>query len=178
MLIANSDLSQLIMIVITTWQEFLLHFCCDPLSALVPTLLCLFGHLAVMPVIIDIEYILRIMHSIVLCFGAGWFYPYVLRLLDQHWGSHNAIEVVNKEHGQINSSAPQGIEWNLRLVIFKLILVIDDSGNFLQIALSNSWMSLDLTDDTSTLVQVMVWCQGLRRSMVSLDHNELITSIS
>ena len=38
-------------------------------------------------------------------------------------------------------------------VIFKLILVIDVSFN-----IDLKWMSPDLTDDTSTLVQVMAWC--------------------
>ena len=49
------------------------------------------------------------------------------------------------------------------------------------------WMELDLTDDQSTLVQVMAWCQAIRQQaitwanvypdlcchMVSLGHNEL-----
>ena len=41
--------------------------------------------------------------------------------------------------------------------IFKLILVIVDWGISCDIALR--WMSLDLTDDESTLVQVMAWCR-------------------
>ena len=41
-------------------------------------------------------------------------------------------------------------------VIFQLIIVIDDCLISSQIALR--WMSLDPTDDKSTLVQVMVWC--------------------
>ena len=41
-------------------------------------------------------------------------------------------------------------------VIFKKILVIDGWGNSCEIALI--WMSLDFTDDQSTLVQVMAWC--------------------
>ena len=43
------------------------------------------------------------------------------------------------------------------VLIFKLILVIDDWGICCEIALI--WMSLDFTDDQSTLVQVMAWCR-------------------
>ena len=43
-----------------------------------------------------------------------------------------------------------------RHVIFKQILVIDGSVISCEIALI--WMSLDFTDDQSTLVQVMAWC--------------------
>ena len=41
-------------------------------------------------------------------------------------------------------------------IIFKQILVIDSWGIFCEIVLI--WMSLDFTDDQSTLVQVMAWC--------------------
>ena len=40
---------------------------------------------------------------------------------------------------------------------FKLIWVIGGWGIFCEIALR--WMPLDLTDDKSTLVQVMAWCR-------------------
>ena len=53
--------------------------------------------------------------------------------------------------------APGKFEWNCRHVIFKQILVIDDWGISCEIALI--WMSLDFTDDQSTLVQVMAWCR-------------------
>ena len=56
----------------------------------------------------------------------------------------------------INSLTHGRFEWNLRLVIFKLILIIGGWDIFCKIALR--WMSLDLIDDKSTLVQVMVWC--------------------
>ena len=56
----------------------------------------------------------------------------------------------------INSLAPGEFEWNFRYVIFKEILVIDAWGISCKIALI--WMSLDFTDDQSTLVQVMAWC--------------------
>ena len=57
----------------------------------------------------------------------------------------------------INSLAPGKFEQNFRHVIFKQILVIDGGGICCEIALI--WMSLDFTDDQSTLVQVMAWCQ-------------------
>ena len=50
--------------------------------------------------------------------------------------------------------------WGLLIltqVIFKLNLVIDGLGNSWEIALG--WMSLDLTNDESTWVHVMVWCR-------------------
>ena len=56
-----------------------------------------------------------------------------------------------------NSLAPGKFEWNFSHVIFKQILVIDDWGISCEIALT--WRPLDLTDDKSTLVQVMAWCR-------------------
>ena len=56
----------------------------------------------------------------------------------------------------VNSLAPGRFEWNFRYVIFKWILVIDGWGICCEIALI--WMSLDLTDDQSILVQVMACC--------------------
>ena len=53
--------------------------------------------------------------------------------------------------------APGKFEWNFRHIIFKKILVIDGWGISCEIALI--WMSLDFTDDQSTLVQVMAWCR-------------------
>ena len=55
-----------------------------------------------------------------------------------------------------NSLTPRKCEWNFRHGIFKQILVIDAWGISCEIALK--WMSLDFTDDQSTLVQVMAWC--------------------
>ena len=57
----------------------------------------------------------------------------------------------------LNSSAPGRFEQNFRQVIFKLISVTDSWGISCKIALR--WMPLDLTDDKSTLVQVMAWCR-------------------
>ena len=56
----------------------------------------------------------------------------------------------------INSLAPGKFEWKFRYVIFKRIWVIDGWGFSCEIA--PVWMSLDFTDDQSTLVQVMAWC--------------------
>ena len=60
-------------------------------------------------------------------------------------------------HLFLNSLTPGKLEWNFRYVIFKRILVIDGWGICCKIALI--WMSLDFTDDQSTLVQVMAWCR-------------------
>ena len=58
----------------------------------------------------------------------------------------------------INSLAPGRFEYNFRQVIFKLISVIDWwTWSFVQLP-SNVWMSPDLTEHKSTLVQVMAWC--------------------
>ena len=56
-----------------------------------------------------------------------------------------------------NTLAPGKFEWNFRHVIFKQIFVIDGWGISCEIAIT--WMSLDFTDDQSTLVQVMAWCR-------------------
>ena len=55
-----------------------------------------------------------------------------------------------------NSSYPQIYQWNFRYVIFMLILVID--GWCLCCEITHRWIALDLTDDKTTLVQVMAWC--------------------
>ena len=44
-----------------------------------------------------------------------------------------------------------------RYLIFQIISVIDGWGISCELALR--WMSLDLTDDKSTLVQIMAWCR-------------------
>ena len=56
----------------------------------------------------------------------------------------------------LNSLAPGRFEENFREVIFKVISVTDGWGISCKIALR--WMPLNLTDDKSTLVQVMAWC--------------------
>ena len=84
----------------------------------------------------------------------------------------------------VSSLAPGKFEWKFRYGIFKWILVIDGWGISCEIAII--WMSLYLTDDQSTLVQVMAWCrqatshylsQCWPRSLppygVTIGHNEL-----
>ena len=48
-------------------------------------------------------------------------------------------------------------EWKFRYLIFQIISVTDVWGISCELAFR--WMSLDLTDDKSTLVQVMAWCR-------------------
>ena len=57
----------------------------------------------------------------------------------------------------VNSLAPGRFQFNFRKVIFKLTLVNGGWGISYEIALR--WMPQDLTDDKSTLVQVMAWCR-------------------
>ena len=64
--------------------------------------------------------------------------------------------ICNTEPTCFNTLAPGIFEWNFRYIIFKQISVIDGWGISCEIALI--WMSLDFTDDQSTLVQVMAWC--------------------
>ena len=54
---------------------------------------------------------------------------------------------------EINSLPPRRFEQCFSYVVFKFILAIDGWNIFYEI--SCKWMSLDLTDDKSTLVQVM-----------------------
>ena len=56
----------------------------------------------------------------------------------------------------INSLAPGRFQFNFRLVVFKLTLV--NGGWCISYEIALRWMPLDLTDDKSTLVQVMAWC--------------------
>ena len=57
----------------------------------------------------------------------------------------------------INSLAPGRLEWNFGWLSFKLISQSDGWGISSEVALR--WWSVDLTDDKSTLVQVMAWCR-------------------
>ena len=86
-----------------------------------------------------------------------------------HWSytAHNAfkettctlLEIHQIPSAIFNPLAPGKCEWNFRHVIFNKILVIDGWGISCEIALI--WMSLDFTDDQSTLVQAMAWsCQA------------------
>ena len=67
--------------------------------------------------------------------------------------------VTIKSRSTFNSLVPGEYEWNFKYVIFKGILVTDGWGISCEIALI--WMSLNLTDDQSVLVQVMAWCHQI-----------------
>ena len=58
--------------------------------------------------------------------------------------------------GHLNSLAPERYWWNIICVIFKAIFLIPGWVISCEIALR--WMSLDLTGNKSTLVQVVAWC--------------------
>ena len=68
-----------------------------------------------------------------------------------------AITATSPKGQQVNSLTPGKFEWNFRYVIFKWSLVSNGWGISCETALI--WMSLDFTDDQSTLVQVMAWCR-------------------
>ena len=69
----------------------------------------------------------------------------------------NYIESQKNIHKGFNSLASGTFQFNFRYVIIKLTLVNGGWGISNEIALR--WMPLDLTDDKSTLVQVMAWCR-------------------
>ena len=70
---------------------------------------------------------------------------------------HVQEKIIHWMYNRLNSLAPGRFEQNFRYVIFKLISGTDDWGISREIAFW--WMPLDLTDDKSTLVQVMAWCR-------------------
>ena len=70
------------------------------------------------------------------------------------WSSHTNPLVPGKFG--FNSLAPGKFELNFRYLIFQIISAID--GWVISCELALRWMSFDLTDDKSTLVQVMAWC--------------------
>ena len=76
--------------------------------------------------------------------------PCLIRTKPRRIGSQRDVKT-------FNSLVPGKFEWNYRYVIFQGISVIDGWGISCEIALI--WMSLDFTDDQSTLVQVMAWCR-------------------
>ena len=57
----------------------------------------------------------------------------------------------------LNSLAPGGFAYNLKLVNFKLISMMKIASIFYEITIW--WMPHHLTDHWSTLVQVMAWCR-------------------
>ena len=60
---------------------------------------------------------------------------------------------------KFDSLPPRRFEWNSRQLLFRPNLVNNGWCSFCEIALR--WMSLDLTDDKSTLVEVMASCRKL-----------------
>ena len=56
-----------------------------------------------------------------------------------------------------NSLVPEGFDYSLKWVNFKLISTINILSIFCEIAIR--WMPLHLTDHYSTLVRVMAWCR-------------------
>ena len=66
-------------------------------------------------------------------------------------------EQPHQKCSQLNSLAPRRFKRKFREVIFKLDLVVDGWGISCEIVLT--WMPQDLTNDKSTLVQVMAWCR-------------------
>ena len=65
----------------------------------------------------------------------------------------------------INSIAPGRSEYDSKNVIFNLVLLIGIFSSSHDNALQ--WMPQDLTDDKSTLVQVMAWCRQATRNYLS-----------
>ena len=76
--------------------------------------------------------------------------------LNQWWPNLLTLIGITRLH-EVNSLAPGKFGWNFGHVIFKQILVIDGWGISYEVA--QIWMSLDFTEDQSTLVQVMAWCR-------------------
>ena len=85
------------------------------------------------------------------CFIVAMFPDTVLKTCNQ-WITHQW-----RFHYNINSLAHGKFQRNFRYLIFQIIAVIDGWGISCELALG--WMSLNLTDDKSTLVQVMAWCR-------------------
>ena len=78
---------------------------------------------------------------------------------------YKAVMTKAQHISHFNSLAPGRLQFNIREVIFKLILVNGGWGISYKIALR--WMPQDLTDDKSTLVQVMAWCHQATRHYLS-----------
>ena len=117
-------------------------------------------------------------------FGSGFIEDFIVSnwqwaliyLLKKNW-----CWIGNKPF--FNSLAPGRCGCYLKLVIFKLVSRINIMSISCKIVLR--WTPLDLTDDKSTLVQVIAWCRqatshylsqcwpNLCRHMASLGPNEL-----
>ena len=76
----------------------------------------------------------------------------------------------------VNSLAPGKFGWNFRNVISKKILGIHGWGISCEIALI--WMSLNFTDDQSTLVQVIAWWRLAASHYLSQCWRHMASQIS
>ena len=90
--------------------------------------------------------------------GTTTLVPYpVVKSLQLIWGSGTIGVWSSKELQWLNSLIPGRSGCNIKNVIFNLVLLIGlvrfADGNALR------WMPEKLTDDKSTLVQVMAWCR-------------------
>ena len=93
--------------------------------------------------------------------------PALVKVMAWHWVGgkplpeplmttiHDPSGITRQQY--VNPLGPGRFEWHFREVIFMLILVID--GWVISFDIAYRWMSLDCTDDQSTLVQVMAWCR-------------------
>ena len=114
-------------------------------------------------------------------FVLHWFYIQILFIGQIGNMLSDAIPLTLCKTNPYNK-AVEKFEWNFNQVILKQTFVIDSCSISCEIDLK--WMSRDLTDDKSILVQVMAWCcqainwvkvdQNLYHHMASLGHNELI----
>ena len=87
----------------------------------------------------------------------------------KHWPSAYLLALGAILFLVVNSLAPWKFEWNFGHVIFKQILVINGWVISCEIALI--WMSLDFTDEQSTLVQVMAWCHQATSHYLVFDFS-------
>ena len=71
------------------------------------------------------------------------------------WWRHHALICMSKCPQTTQETSKPVVRLNS--LVFKFILAID--GWDISHEISSRWMSLDLTDDKSTLVQVMAWCR-------------------
>ena len=92
---------------------------------------------------------------------AKWL-PFPLQYFQMHYCENQCwpdslMHICGTRVRWVNSLAPGKFEWNFRYVIFQGILLTDGWGISCEIALIR--LSVDFTDDQSTLVQVMAWCR-------------------
>ena len=65
--------------------------------------------------------------------------------------------LIKKSEDQVNSLAPGRPGYHFKTAIFNLVLLVGIFTSVKDNAMQ--WMPRDLTDDKSTLVQVMAWCR-------------------